>query len=246
MVMSTALRSQTLDQSQLVYDNAQSARNLPGFSTWQSFTAGLTGTLSQIDQAFASTMTGTATLKIYSGNGTAGTLLHMAGVTLSGSVNFWQPFTISPPVDVSAGQIYTWELIPTQGGGLPDPYAVQLSGINDTYAGGRCDFNPTWDAVFRTFVNTSVGLAATGSDHSGPMIQPNPFNTQTTLRTDKALRNATLTIYNAVGQKIEQLDGLTGQTVIVNRDDLPSGLYFLCLTENSRTISVDRVVVTDH
>ena len=39
-------QSQTLDQSQLLYQGAHSARNLPGYTTWQSFTAGITGTLS--------------------------------------------------------------------------------------------------------------------------------------------------------------------------------------------------------
>ena len=41
--------SMVLDQSQTLYDGGTSARNLPGYSYWQSFEAGITGTLVQIE-----------------------------------------------------------------------------------------------------------------------------------------------------------------------------------------------------
>jgi hypothetical protein len=141
-----------LDQQQTAYQGGESARNLPGYSVWQSFTAGHTGMLVQIDHGYFNAMTGTATLKIYSGSGTGGTLLYSAGVTISGTGNFWQTFLISPAVAVTTGQVYTFEIVPIQGGGLPDPYGVQVSGPTDMYGGGRNEFGATWDDVFKTYV----------------------------------------------------------------------------------------------
>ncbi len=141
-----------IDQQQLLYLGGESARNLPGYSTWQSFTAGITGALVKIDQGFFNEMTGTATLNIYTGTGFGGTLLYTATVTISGTGNFWETFTISPGVSVTAGSVYTFQLVPDLAGGLPDPYGVQVSGPADAYAGGRCEFDVTWDDVFKTYV----------------------------------------------------------------------------------------------
>jgi hypothetical protein len=55
-------------------------------------------------------------------------------------------------VAVTAGQVYTWEIIPIQGGGLPDPYGVQVSGPANTYVGGQCEFGATLDDVFRVYI----------------------------------------------------------------------------------------------
>jgi hypothetical protein len=66
---------ETPDQSQLVYNGGMSARNLPQYSEWQDFTAGVTGTLCQIDIGYFNPMTGTGILNIYSGSGTGGALL---------------------------------------------------------------------------------------------------------------------------------------------------------------------------
>lgn len=41
-------KAQTLDQSQLIYTGGMSARTLNGYSEWQSFKAGISGTLTEI------------------------------------------------------------------------------------------------------------------------------------------------------------------------------------------------------
>lgn len=238
-------QSQALDQSQLQYDAAQSARNLPGWSTWQSFTAGLTGTLSQIDQGFVNPMTGAATLNIYTGNGTEGDLLYTAGVTISGTGIFWSTFIIASPVNITAGQMYTWEVVPTQGGGLPDPYAVQVTWDTTSYPDGESTAGVGFDYVFRTFVTLTVGVASIDVRSSETGISPNPFSTETVLRTDALLQNATLTMYNAQGQQVRQMGHLTGQTIKLQRGNLPSGIYSMRLTENDQIRSVHKLVITE-
>ncbi|MBI3502443.1 MAG: SBBP repeat-containing protein [Bacteroidetes bacterium] len=76
-------------------------------------------------------------------------------------------------------------------------------------------------------------------------IFPNPFSTQTTLQTDNLLHNATLTVDNCFGQTVAQIKNLRGQTITFNRDNLASGLYFVRLTEENKTISVDKLVITE-
>ena len=76
-------------------------------------------------------------------------------------------------------------------------------------------------------------------------ISPNPFSTQTTLQAAAPLQNASLTTYNSVGQLVKRADNLSGQTIVFHRDNLPSGLYFVRLTEENKIIAVDKLVVTD-
>ena len=76
-------------------------------------------------------------------------------------------------------------------------------------------------------------------------VYPNPFSTQTTLQTDILLKNATLTVYNLYGQTAKQIKNISGQTVSLSRDNLPSGLYYLRLTQDNRVIKVDKFVITD-
>ena len=68
---------------------------------------------------------------------------------------------------------------------------------------------------------------------------------QTVLRTEERLINASLTVYNLYGQAVKQIDNLSGQTVIFQRDNLTSGLYFVRLTQDGNTISADKFVVVD-
>ena len=76
-------------------------------------------------------------------------------------------------------------------------------------------------------------------------IYPNPFSSQTTLQTDKTFKDATLTVYSLYGQSVKQINNLSGQTIILNRDNLPSGLYFVRLTEENKIITVDKLVIKD-
>lgn len=77
------------------------------------------------------------------------------------------------------------------------------------------------------------------------LLFPNPFSSQTVLKTDKLLHNATLTVYNGFGQIVEQINNINGQAITFNRNNLPSGLYFYHLTEENKTIATDKLVIND-
>ncbi len=80
--------------------------------------------------------------------------------------------------------------------------------------------------------------------HDQINIFPNPFSSETTLHTDKALKNATLTIYNCFGETVKQLKNISGQTLTLSRDNFPNGMYFIRLTEENK-IYTDKLIITD-
>ena len=88
-------------------------------------------------------------------------------------------------------------------------------------------------------------LSVGESVHNHALIYPNPFSSQTTLQTDVLLQQASLTVYNAFGQVVREMTGLSGHTVQFDRENLPSGLYFVQLVQGNKKIAVDEWVITD-
>ena len=77
-------------------------------------------------------------------------------------------------------------------------------------------------------------------------IFPNPFSIQTVLQADKFFKNASLTVYNSFGQKVKEIKNISGQVITLFRDNLPSGLYFIRLTQDNKIISEEKLVITDY
>ncbi|HEY4797905.1 MAG TPA: T9SS type A sorting domain-containing protein, partial [Bacteroidia bacterium] len=93
--------------------------------------------------------------------------------------------------------------------------------------------------------NTNVETILLDGEETQLQFFPNPFSTQTIIHSTMNLENATLTIYNSSGQRIKQLKNISGTTCTLNRDDLPSGNYFLILTKNNRTMATGKLMVTN-
>ncbi len=94
-------------------------------------------------------------------------------------------------------------------------------------------------------ISITTNLNKTDNQPLAITISPNPFSSQTNLHTNKVFKNATLTVYNLCGQQVKQIKNIFEQTITLNRDNLSSGLYFLRLTENNKTLAVDKLVITD-
>lgn len=73
-------------------------------------------------------------------------------------------------------------------------------------------------------------------------ISPNPFSEYTKLRTSKILNNAKLYVYNTYGQKVRELIQLQGDEIIIQRENLNPGLYYLQILEEEEVWNA-RVVV---
>lgn len=246
--VSHGARSQTLDQSQLNYNSGISARTLPGYSIFQSFTAGITGTLVQIDMGVFNAISGSGTLKIYAGTDTTGTLLQNTTVSINcPSGSCFANFTTS--VQITAGQSYTFHFTP--GNGIPDPYGVQAE-VPGTYPGGQFGlidpsgvYYPGFDLVFRTFVVASVGIVEAESTVPGVTLCPNPLVTYTTLISDSPLTGASLTMVNSLGQMVRKWVQPEGNDITIHREGLPGGIYFLRVETPGHPNALLRLVICD-
>lgn len=75
-------------------------------------------------------------------------------------------------------------------------------------------------------------------------IYPNPFSIVTTLQSDKALKSATLTIYNTFGQRVKQIENISGQTISLQRDNLASGIYFIRLIQDNKVLLTNKIIIS--
>ncbi|MFH0866940.1 MAG: T9SS type A sorting domain-containing protein [Bacteroidota bacterium] len=76
-------------------------------------------------------------------------------------------------------------------------------------------------------------------------IYPNPFSTSAIMHLSEKPDNAELNIYNLVGEKIKTIKNISGQEIKLFRDNLPSGIYFIRLSQDNETITTDKLVITD-
>lgn len=91
--------------------------------------------------------------------------------------------------------------------------------------------------------NNALGLEEINNTNF--LIYPNPFSSQATLQTDAFLNDATLTIFNSFGQTVKQIKNISGQSVVLNREALQSGLYFLYLKQDNDVIAVKKLLIND-
>lgn len=96
---------------------------------------------------------------------------------------------------------------------------------------------------FITFEKLDAISVETIASSANCVIFPNPFVSQTTLEINKNLSNATITIDNYLGQTVAQIKNISGQTITFNRNNLASGVYFIRLTEENKTIVMDKLVI---
>ena len=148
-VQSSALGAAAPDVQQLTTNSSGSATD-----SWQSFTATASGNLTQLDLRVSSP-TGAngapGTLSVYAGQGTGGALLTTQAIVYNDVLNTYQPYVLTAPVAVTAGQQYTYRFqTPTNSVDF-----VDLSTANP-YAGGRCIYSTAWDFCFKTYVAPTV------------------------------------------------------------------------------------------
>lgn len=74
-------------------------------------------------------------------------------------------------------------------------------------------------------------------------VIPNPFSSQTVIETNQALNDATLKVFNAIGQKVKEVNHLTGQTINLSMRNLASGVYFIQIIDVNGTPVVNKILL---
>ena len=86
-----------------------------------------------------------------------------------------------------------------------------------------------------TFENQSVNIS----------IAPNPFSNQTTFQSNIPFKNASLLVYNSIGQLIKTINYIDGQQITFSRENLPNGLYFAHLMQDNKSIYIQKLLITE-
>jgi hypothetical protein len=126
----------------------------------QTFQAGITGPMTQIDFATSECGPRDATLNIYEGSHVSHPLpdpIHQQAVVLTevacinrnSPVPVWSEFVLSSPVNVVTGASYTFKFVPTDQQWLSSPIST-ASG--NSYPRGRSYVSASYDLLFRTHV----------------------------------------------------------------------------------------------
>jgi ribosomal protein S11 len=90
----------------------------------------------------------------------------------------------------------------------------------------------------------TTGLAKTNNFEAIKTF-PNPFSDQTTLYLSVPYKHATLVIYNSFGQSIKEINNISERTITLQRDNLPSGIYFIQIVEDNQIIGTNKLIITD-
>ncbi|HKR05163.1 MAG TPA: T9SS type A sorting domain-containing protein [Bacteroidia bacterium] len=72
---------------------------------------------------------------------------------------------------------------------------------------------------------------------------PNPFHSSATIIIEKNFLNATFVIYDPTGQEVMKLKSITAQKIILNRNNLPAGIYFYKLAAENKFITAGKFIV---
>ncbi|MCX6285151.1 MAG: T9SS type A sorting domain-containing protein [Bacteroidetes bacterium] len=74
-------------------------------------------------------------------------------------------------------------------------------------------------------------------------VYPDPFDISTTIQFQKDLENADLRIYNIWGQVVKTIN-FTGDRIVLERNNLPSGIYFLQVQTGFKVIMKSKIIIS--
>lgn len=168
----------------------------------------------------------------------------------------WAYAELSPPIRIYFGKINngvitlqsgdttnstSWTLLSVHSSFSLSTGDTALVVLDAGFAGGPLQGYGYFDLINLQPVTGINSLNQKQSMH----IFPNPFNDQTTVQTDNLLNDATITVVNYLGQTVKQIKNISGEKVLLGRDNLVNGLYFVLLTQDNNVISINKIEITD-
>ncbi len=73
-------------------------------------------------------------------------------------------------------------------------------------------------------------------------IYPNPFSFSTEIHFNIEVKNVTITIMNALGEEVRKMNDINGINVVIHKDDLKPGIYFI-FSEFSNERIFDKIII---
>lgn len=75
------------------------------------------------------------------------------------------------------------------------------------------------------------------------IFSPNPFKTELLITTTFNFDNSKLKIFDSNGKLVKEVNGINGQNIIIKRENLNKGVYFVELTQNGKVISNHKIII---
>jgi hypothetical protein len=90
-------------------------------------------------------------------------------------------------------------------------------------------------------------LGVTIYDHASSKISftPNPFRSELTINTIDRLQDATINVYNMIGQMVKQTKHLNDTKIVFNSENLNPGIYLIQLFQNGKLLASEKVSLVD-
>ncbi|MBI4931921.1 MAG: T9SS type A sorting domain-containing protein [Bacteroidetes bacterium] len=78
-------------------------------------------------------------------------------------------------------------------------------------------------------------------------VYPNPFTASAVIRLspETKISNAVLSVYDITGRLVSSVNNIASTTIVIDRGDLPDGMYFYKLIDNGNMISNGKFVITE-
>ena len=143
-------------------------------------------------------------------------------------------------------------------GAIDNYLALKLVvGSNTYYGWARLDVSDTSssftikDYAYQSTPNACILSGETNlntsefTDKIPVTLFPNPIISSGILQLNYPSRNVTITILNTYGQIVMQQTNITTSSVIISREMLASGLYFIKVEEEGKLLAIKKVVFSD-
>jgi Secretion system C-terminal sorting domain len=93
--------------------------------------------------------------------------------------------------------------------------------------------------------NLSAGIDNKTNIEKAITIAPNPFSSNAIIKTNTELQNASLVIYNSIGEAVKQMNNLNGKAIPLDCNDLAPGLYFIKLVQGYEILAFKKIILLE-
>lgn len=129
------------------------------------------------------------------------------------------------------------------GNGYALAEAISLQPDGKILVAGTSGFPTNNDFALARYNNTITPINKIENPTPNLLIYPNPFHSTTTIEFGTDLHDAELSIYNVFGQKVKTISNISDSMIRLNRDELASGFYVVCLVQDKKVVATGKLVV---
>jgi len=135
------------------------------------------------------------------------------------------------------GSDYLWSL----GGSTADSLIITTTG---TYTLTMSSPDGSCTSTVSKTVSTLCPTTAINKKNNfvGCSVFPNPFTSQTTIVFNKEIKNASLKIFDVVGNEVRNIN-FSGSQILIEKEDLNKGIYFINVISENEVIANEKIVI---